>query len=237
MDVPSVIELGLQSFTEQVNAAFVDLETFSNDALAWLCREHFVVAQAKPGWFERAATASALFDAPAPLAALLTHRDQDRNLAQRYFAVLEQTQLDPLLRIEFTPTTSLVDRINDLVAGPPSTMLGAAYVLERLHPFEHQIFGRFTKALHDRRVLRGRGLTLLDFHLHGQHKASTSNELGAFLLAVPSDAHEWRRTDEDPTLRPLDVIQGALAALEQHLCWWQNLLPVSMEKSVPVRVV
>lgn len=234
MDVPSIIELGLQTFIDQVDAAYADLDEFSSDALAWICREHFVLASAKPTWFEGAAACAAQLDSPVVAPALAHQARLATDQAQRYFAVLEQTRLDPLLRIEFAPTTSLVERATDLFRQTPSAMLGAVLVVERLQTFEHQLFGQFTRALHDRRVLSNRGLALLDFHLHASHAAP--RPLGAFLEHVPSEVYSVEATGPRPTIAPHEAIQGGLTAIELHLTWWQNLLPVSLEKSAPLRV-
>ena len=80
---------------------------------------------------------------------------------------------------------------------------------------EHGIFGLLGHTLDQRRALSGRGKALLDLHLNARSVASAPQSLNG---------------------DPLDTIQSALDALELHFTWWQNLLPVSLEKSAPQRV-
>ena len=175
MDPAQVLELSLATFTSQVEAAFVELDSYSTEALAWLCREHFALAMAKADWHEHAARAveglaptavpkpasgpdppappavqasppgpdddhgeglEAALDAPAGallrpstaacLSTLLKARaGTDRARAQRYFTALAHTRLDPLLRVEFAPTTTLIDGVHALLARSPAAA-GAA---------------------------------------------------------------------------------------------------------------
>ena len=145
----------------------------------------------------------------------------NRDRAQRYFSALAHTRLDPLLRVEFVPTATLIDGVHTLLARSPNAAVGALLACEHMTTLEHGIFGLLGHTLAQRRALNGRGEALLDLHLEARSER-----------AAP-----WAPHLEPARGNPLDTVQSGLDALELHFTWWQNLLPVSLEKSTPLWVI
>lgn len=236
MDVPSLIDLGYRSYVAQVQAAMDPLDSYASEALLWLMREHYTLAAAKPEVLQHAAYVAQALDTPQLGAVLRAARHAEYDQSVWHRAALDHAQIHPLVRIEFAPTTSLVDRLHELIDASPSSMLGVVYVLQHGALFEHFLFHRIAQTLIARLVLNERGRALLDFHQTQQDQAPTAPELDAFLVHVPSDVRHIHAHGARPSLAPIDVVQGGLSTVELCLSWWQNLVPVLLEKSARCQV-
>ena len=232
----SLIDLGYRSFVAQVQAAMDPLDSYSSEALLWLMREHFALAAAKPEVLQHAAYIAQELDTPqiGMLLRAARHAEYDQSVWHR--AALDHAQINPLLRIEFAPTTSLVERLHELIDASPSSMLGVVYVLQHGALFEHFLLHRIAQTLIARLVLNERGRALLDFHQTQQDQSSIAPELDAFLVHVPSDERHVSAQGARPSMAPLDTVQGGLSTVELLLSWWQNLVPVLVEKSARCQV-
>lgn len=207
-------------FTTATRAAIGDPDTWSAEALAWLCMEHFQFSKQNPVFLKQAAHNTEQLPEPGISAELRRNFEEEKSHAQIYHRALADIGVDVETRREFAPTTQFLQQIAALVDADPSRTLGAMYATETAAIFEHEVFRDISVALIAKRNAGARGKRLIgfhDMHLAGVEQAHKDN-LGVFLH--PNDAtHEAARGIDAAKVR-----DGADVAVRAMTAWWGELL-------------